>query len=265
MSNSSLVDFTKLSPNYNLRGLHTIKKITIHHAASITSVESMGSLFASKERNGSANYGIGNDGRVGLYVPENKRAWTSGSPENDYQAITIEVSNSSTGGDWPVSDAAYEKLILLCADICKRNGIKELIFTGDATGNLTMHRYFQKTACPGEYLASRFGEIAERVNEILKGEEPMTKEEKQEFNELKTQVSELQSKLAAYESGKVYDNAAIRWAYIDGNLPKWAKPTIQKLYNNKLLQGNEKGSLELSYLFIRILVILDRAGMFDKK
>lgn len=251
MGNSKLVDVVIYSPNWNWRGNNKVKKITIHHAGGIASVESIGDLFSRKDRGGSANYGIGNDGRVGLYVPENKRAWTSGSPENDYQAITIEVSNCEYGGEWAVSDEAYDKLILLCADICKRNGIKELVFTGDASGNLTMHRYFQATACPGEYLASRFGEIAETVNAILRGESPMTKEERKEFDALKATVESLQ------------ETNGIRWNYIDGNLPKWAKPTVQKLYERGVLVGNEKGELQLSYQFLRELVILDRSGAFD--
>ena len=251
MGNSKLVDVVIYSPNWNWRGNNKVKKITIHHAGGIASVESIGDLFSRKDRGGSANYGIGNDGRVGLYVPENKRAWTSGSPENDYQAITIEVSNCEYGGEWAVSDEAYDKLILLCADICKRNGIKELVFTGDASGNLTMHRYFQATACPGEYLASRFGEIAETVNAILRGEAPMTREERKEFDALKATVESLQ------------ETNGIRWNYIDGNLPTWAKPTVKKLYERGVLVGNEKGELQLSYQFLRELVILDRSGAFD--
>ena len=54
----------------------------------------------------------------------------------------------------------------------------------------------------------------------------------------------------------------MKWAYIDANLPQWATPTIDKLYNNEILQGNDQGSLELSYQFLRTLVILDRAGCF---
>lgn len=167
MSNSSLVDVTILSPNCNSPRNNTINKITIHHMAGNLTVERCGELFASPDRQGSSNYGIGTDGRVGLYVDEGDRAWTSSSPSNDNQAVTIEVANSEHGEEWPVSDAAFEKLIDLCVDICQRNGIERLNFTGDATGNLTMHKYFAATNCPGPYLEARFPEIADRVNARL--------------------------------------------------------------------------------------------------
>ena len=173
MSNSSLVNYTLISPNKNPRKNNTynpsgkVTKITIHHTAGVTTVERLGSTFSKESRQASSNYGIGSDGRVGLYVPEDHRAWTSGSRTNDYQSVTIELSNSSTGGNWPVSDLVLEKLIDLCVDICKRNGIEKLNFTGNAYGNLTMHKYFEATTCPGPYLESKFPFIAEEVNKRL--------------------------------------------------------------------------------------------------
>lgn len=167
MSNSSLVNYTKLSPNCNSPRKAAIGKITIHHVAGIVSVETIGNIFAPRSRGASANYGIGNDGRIGLYVNESDRAWTSGSASNDNQAITIEVSNCEVGGQWKVSDAAYASLIKLCVDICRRNGIKQLNWTGDKNGNLTCHYMFQATACPGPYLKSKMPEIAAKVNAEL--------------------------------------------------------------------------------------------------
>lgn len=166
-SNSSLISYTKLSPNCSKPRLNTIKKITIHHMAGNLSVEACGELFANRKREVSSNYGIGSDGRIALYVEEKNRSWCSSSSVNDNQAITIEVANDEIGGSWHVSDKAYKSLINLCVDICKRNGIKELIFTGDASGNLTQHNYFAATACPGEYLKSKFPEIAKEVNKRL--------------------------------------------------------------------------------------------------
>ena len=132
-------------------------------------VEKCGDIFAPKSRQASSNYGVGTDGRVGLYVPENYRSWASSSPANDHIAVAIEVANDGGAPDWHVSDKALQKTIELCADICKRNGIKKLNFTGDKNGNLTMHKYFAATACPGPYLESKFGYIADEVNKILSG------------------------------------------------------------------------------------------------
>lgn len=168
MANSSLVDYIKISPNSTNPRRGKIKKITIHHMAGNLSVEACGNVFSPASRQASANYGIGSDGRVGLYVEEKNRAWTSSSAENDNQAVTIEVANDVVGGNWHVSDKALAKLIDLCVDICERNGIEKLVFTGDAKGNLTMHKYFANTTCPGAYLESKFPYISKEVNERLK-------------------------------------------------------------------------------------------------
>ena len=167
MSNSSLVNYTKISPNSTNPRNNSIKKITIHHAAGNTSVETLGNIFANPSRRASANYGIGSDGRVGLYVDEANRSWCSSNADNDNQAITIEVANDGGEPEWHISDKALAKLIELCVDICKRNGIERLNYTGNKSGNLTMHCWFAATSCPGPYLKSKFSYIADEVNKRL--------------------------------------------------------------------------------------------------
>jgi len=171
MSNSPLVQYTKLSPNYNPRN-NKIKKITIHHMAGVLSVETCGNIFANPSRQASSNYAIGSDGRIAMYVEEKNRSWCSSSPANDHQAITIEVANCEYGGQWRVSDYVLSRLIELCVDICKRNGIDRLNYTGDTSGNLTMHKWFADTSCPGPYLSSKFPYIADEVNKRLGNPEP---------------------------------------------------------------------------------------------
>lgn len=169
MSNSKLVNYTRLSPNCNKPRNQAIDTITIHHMAGNLSVEQCGAIFARPSREASSNYGIGSDGRVGLYVDEANRSWCSSSGANDHRAVTIEVANDVVGGNWHVSDTALAKLIDLCVDICQRNGIQKLNYTGDKSGNLTMHKWFKATACPGPYLASKFPYIAQQVNARLTG------------------------------------------------------------------------------------------------
>lgn len=166
MSNSKLVNYTKLSPNYNKR-TGKISKITIHHTAGVVSVETLGAIFAPKSRNASCNYGIGSDGRVVLIVDEANRSWCSSNAANDHVAVTIEVSNSVNDDRWLVSDKVLAKLIDLCVDICKRNGIEKLNFTGDKNGNLTLHHMFANTNCPGPYLESKIPYIVKEVNKKL--------------------------------------------------------------------------------------------------
>lgn len=169
--NSPLTEYIYLSPNADFPRGNRICKLTIHHMAGDLLLEELGASFAQQDRRASANYAIDSRGRVGLYVEEANQAWTSRSPENDSQAVTIEVANDEIGGEWHVSDTAYERLIELCADICRRNGIEELRYTGDETGNLTLHSMFYSgTECPGPYLTGRMDEIAAEVNRRLDGD-----------------------------------------------------------------------------------------------
>lgn len=144
-----------------------ILKITPHHCAGNMTFEGMKAAH-NANRDFSVNYFIDSQGRVYLFVDEQYRAWTSSSKANDMQAVTIEVANIKGAPNWEVSDAAYKSLLDLCTDICQRNGIQALNFTGNANGNLTQHNYFSATVCPGPYLKSKFPEIASTVNARLK-------------------------------------------------------------------------------------------------
>lgn len=155
------------SSNYSKgRNGKKVCKITPHHAAGVLSAEQLAKIFQNSSRNASANYCIGNNGEIVCGVGEENRAWTSGSRENDYQAITIEVSNSENGGEWRISEKAWNSLVNLCVDICKRYNFK-LVYDGTPNGSLTRHNMFQATNCPGPYLQSRFAELANVVNAQL--------------------------------------------------------------------------------------------------
>lgn len=169
MSNSSLVNHVHLSPNYTAMSNKKNEVIVIHHMAGKLTVEQCGNVFAPSSRKASSNYGIDGNGRIGLYVEEKNRSWATSSKAIDSRAITIEVANSVAGGNWPVSDKAMASLINLCVDICKRNGIPRLNYTGDKSGNLQMHKWYAATGCPGAYLESKFPYIANEVNKRLNG------------------------------------------------------------------------------------------------
>lgn len=132
----------------------------------VLSGEQCAKLFQKATRNASANYCIGVNGDIVCNVEEENRAWTSSNKWNDCQAITIEVSNSKLGGDYPISDASWKALIELCVDICKRYNFK-LVYDGTKNGSLTRHNMFAATACPGKYLQNRFPELARIVNSRL--------------------------------------------------------------------------------------------------
>ena len=173
MSNSPLVDYTKLSPHCTKGRRHRIDTITIHHMAGNITVETCGNVFQTRQA--STNYGVDGRGRVGLFVDENDRAWATANPENDNRAINIEVANCGSSPDWPVTDAAYAKLIELVADICRRNGIEKLVWGDNRADrvnhrngcNMTVHSDFMATSCPGPYLFKKMPEIANAVNKLL--------------------------------------------------------------------------------------------------
>lgn len=173
MSNSPLVNYTRISPNRTSPRNHAIDTITIHCVVGQLSVETLGNVFAPTSRQASSNYGVGPDGRIGMYVEEKDRSWCTSSASNDNRAVTIEVA-SNTSHPYAVTDAAYEGLIRLVADICKRNGIKKLLWKGNKSligqvslQNMTVHRWFANKSCPGDYLYNRHSDIANRVNAIL--------------------------------------------------------------------------------------------------
>lgn len=200
MSNSSLVSYTKLSPNHSGKRNHAIDTISIHCMAGNLSVESCGNMFAEKSRKASSNYGIGSDGRIALYVDEANRSWCTSSSSNDNRAITIEVANSEIGEPWPITDAAYNALIDLLVDICQRNGISKLLWRGDKSligqvdkQNMTVHRRFAAKSCPGNWLYEHHDQIANDVNKRLgqEDDEDMTLDKfKELMKEYRTELQD---------------------------------------------------------------------------
>ena len=180
MSNSPLVTYTKISPNRTSPRKHAIDTITIHCYVSQVTAKSgcNSSRFVNYDPKGGAscNYVVGCDGSIGLCVEEKDRSWCTSSSSNDHRAITIEVA-SDKQHPYAVTDKAYNALIELVADICKRNGIKKLLWKADKSligkvdqQNMTVHRWFANKACPGEYLYNLHGDIANKVNAILGNE-----------------------------------------------------------------------------------------------
>lgn len=176
-TNSSMVVYTKLSPNHSGQRTHAIDRITPHCVVGQLSAESICGCFTSPSRQASCNYGIGTDGRVSLCVEEKNRSWCSSSSANDQRAVTIECSSDKTE-PYAMNDAVYTTLINLCVDICKRNGKKKLLWFADKNTSLnyapksdevvlTVHRWFANKSCPGKWLYDRLGDLAAKVTAAL--------------------------------------------------------------------------------------------------
>lgn len=179
-TNSPLANYTCLSPNHSGQRTHTIDRITPHMVVGQCTVEALGNVFLPVSRQASSNYGVGYDGRVGLYVEEKNRSWCSSSGANDQRAITIEIA-SDTSYPYALTDAAYASAIRLMADICKRNGKTVLLWKGSKDAALaysdngqksnemliTFHKWFASTSCPGYFIESHIEDMVAQVNRIL--------------------------------------------------------------------------------------------------
>ena len=178
-TNSSMVSYTRLSPNHSGQRTHSIDRITPHCVVGQLSAESICGCFTSPSRQASCNYGIGTDGKVSLCVEEKNRSWCSSSNANDQRAVTIECASDKTE-PYAMNSRVYDSLVKLCTDICRRNGKKKLLWLGDRNKTLnympksdemvlTVHRWFANKSCPGNWLYARLGDLAVKVTAALGG------------------------------------------------------------------------------------------------
>lgn len=257
MSNSSLVNVTVPAHqnNYGVgRNGKNIKIITIHHMAGVLTAEECGKIFQDGTKKISSHYGIGKDGKIGLYVDEENIAYTNGNFESNSIAVTIEASNSKVSGDYPVSNEVLNVLIKLIADIAKRNNLGTLV----KGKNLTWHKMYVATSCPGEYLLSKIDYIVEEANKINKTVAPEPQPKPELVLPLEP-VSPIQNK----KSNEEIANEVIAGSWGNGNDRKvkltnagYDFSAIQKIVNEKLLgstlvENQKKSNEEIASEVIR--------------
>lgn len=176
-TNSSLVAYTKLSPNHSGQRTHAIDRISPHCVVGQCTAEGLGDWFAASSTQASSNYGIDKNGRVGLYVEEKNRSWCTSSSANDQRAITIECA-SGISEPYEMNEKVYARLIELCTDICRRNGKTKLLWIDNKDKALnytpapdemliTVHRWFANKSCPGNWLYARLSDVAVKVTAAL--------------------------------------------------------------------------------------------------
>lgn len=244
MSNSSLVNVKvpAHSNNYTVgRSGRKIEKIAIHHMAGILTAKQCGGIFQNGSRKASSNYGIGKDAEVGLYVDEENTSYCNSNWDSNCKSVTIETSNSSLGGDYPVSDAVLNKLIELVADIAKRNNLGKLV----KGQNLVWHRMYAATTCPGDYLLSKMDYIAEQANKINNIEKPAenTNPTSSEGYLVKVTADVLNIRADAGTNyavvGQIKDHGVYTIvAESNGTgASKWGKLKSKQSYNGKLVDG----------------------------
>lgn len=165
--NSSLVSYVNRGIGQYSRRTKYISKICIHDALTAGDCDTLSDIIASAPYS-SFHYGIATNGDIGVYVDEQYRAWGTGNPDVDQECVHIVVCNSSASGDYPISSATQEALLKLVTDICRRNFILKLTYTGKAReSNLIKHSWYSGTACPRGYLSSLYPRIVQEVNKRL--------------------------------------------------------------------------------------------------
>ena len=235
MSNSPYVSYTKISPHRNSPRNHAIARISIHCVVGQVTMQSLGEIFQTKAA--SSNYGVDKNGHVGMYVEEKDRSWCSDSPENDHRAVTIETA-SDVYEPYRVNDAAYQTLLNLCTDICKRNGKKKLLWLGSKEKTLaytpkademvlTVHRWFNPgKSCPGTYLYERQGAIAAEVTRRLR-----ESEEKEEPD-----LTEAEAKKIARQEIEAYFGEQAKKP-----VASWAEAHVKTVQERGIMNGDEEG------------------------
>lgn len=208
-TNSPLVVYTGLSPNHSGQRTHSIDRITPHCVVGQLSAETICACFPAG-RDASCNYGIGTDGRVSLCVEEKNRSWCSSSSVNDQRAVTIECA-SDTIEPYTMNGAVYAALIKLCTDICRRNGKKKLLWLADKDKSLnyapksdemvlTVHRWFANKSCPGDWLYTRLGDLAEKVTAALGGTVQTPPADSSVWYRVRKTWADSKSQIGAYHS-----------------------------------------------------------------
>lgn len=240
MSNSPLVAYTQLSPNHSGQRKQKVDRISPHCVVGQCTAESLGAWFAKSSTQASSNYGIDKNGRIGLYVEEKNRSWCTSSSANDNRAITIECASDSTE-PYRMNDVVYESLIKLCVDICKRYNKTKLLWFNDKNYALnyqpkddemviTVHRWFANKSCPGDWLFSRLGDLANKVTAQLTNQiTPPTPQPVQQEDEEMTQEKFNQMMNVWLEQQALKEPGA------------WSQEARDWAEGHKYVQGNEKG------------------------
>ncbi|PPF75895.1 hypothetical protein C5E07_05840 [Pseudoclavibacter sp. RFBJ3] len=127
-----------------------VDRFIVHHAAT-ASLSAVLSMMSTGSRQVSSNYVIKDEQILGV-VPEEKRAWTSGSAAWDGRAITVETCNSATGdaSGWPISETSCQSLARLIADCSTRYGFP--LNRDTVIGHRELYTRYgasYSTACPG--------------------------------------------------------------------------------------------------------------------
>ena len=170
------------------------------------------------------------DKEVRQGVPIDRNAFHAGDGANgngNRKGIGVEICYSKSGG------VRFEKAEEKAAEFVA----EKLIEFGWKINRVKKHQDFSGKYCPHRTLELGWERFLKKVELYM---------------DLLARVEALEKKTDKF----IY-------AWVDDNMPDWAKPTVIKLMNKGILQGDEEGKLNLDENMLRMLVINDRAGLYD--
>ena len=246
-------NFTKMSGKQNFY-------IVIHYCGAVGTAKNNVDYFASQKLSASATYFV-DEKSIWQCVEDYNKAWHCGGGLQgsgghaffkkctNSNSIGIEMCCKKTSsGQWYFEPATVENTVELTRYLMQKYNIPadRVIRHYDVTGKI----------CPEPYVRNE--QAWNDFKNMLKEDESMNSQERAKFNALVEAVEGLTGKVDKLTNKMIY-------AWVDDNMPEWARPTITKLVNLGFLKGDEEGKLNLVDNMMRFLVILDRAGNFDKK
>ena len=237
---------------------HGVKGITIHNT------EDLENVYDDAEQYARATWPNQNMGtaRVHYYIDdvscwqlldETEIGWHAGTGTfgaGNRDTVSIEIIMDGSGSE--ADRAAKERGALLAAVLLNRYGF--------GCDRLHTHREWNGKQCP-LFLLPRWEAFKEKVNGYLK-----TIKEEEEAMGILAEVNVMRDKIeeTLREQEKVQGK---RYHTLGDITSEYYRPTIDKLINKGVLKGKggdgEDTEIDLSEDAVRLLVILDRTGLFD--
>ena len=194
------------------------------------------------------------DGTIATYqtLPWDMRGWHAGGKANDTY-IGFEICEDALS-DGSYFAAVYKEAVELCVYLCKQFNLTENDIIchsegykkGIASNHGDVMHWFPKH---GKSMDTFRADVKKLLN---------TNQEDKEMEQIKKDIAQIKKDVSELKTPTVFN-------YIDDNMPDWAKPTVTKLVTRGYLKGDENGKLNLDMNVLRILVINDRAGVYDKE
>ena len=215
--------------NYNNGRKQPIQYIVVHYTANNGDrAQGNGNYFSQPNRNASAHYFV-DENEIVQSVKDTDTAWHCGA--KSYKHSKCRNDNS------------------IGIEMCSKKDDKGQYYINEQTQNTAIKLIkvlMEKYNIPIENVLRHYDVTGKMCPEPF----------------VRNQIQWLDFKNKLSEEKK--EGTEMIYNYIDENMPDWAKPTVQKLIDKGALKGDEKGELLLTGTMLRLFVIHDRMGIYDR-